>query len=111
MVLTVGFVLDGQQVTAINGGPEFTFDEAISFMVDCADQEEVDYYWEAPGRRRRRTVRMAQGPLRPLVADRPAEMGEIMTNPDPVKANKAMQAMLGMSKLDVAALRAVADAG
>ena len=44
-VLTVDFVLDGQQYTAINGGPEFTFDEAISLLINCADQDEVDYYW------------------------------------------------------------------
>ena len=44
-VLTVDFVLDGQEFTAINGGPQFTFDEAISFLINCADQEEIDYYW------------------------------------------------------------------
>ena len=46
MVLTVDFVLDGQEYTAINGGPEFTFDEAISLLINCDDQEEIDYYWE-----------------------------------------------------------------
>jgi predicted 3-demethylubiquinone-9 3-methyltransferase (glyoxalase superfamily) len=46
-VLTVDFVLDGQEYTAINGGPQFTFDEAISLLVHCADQDEVDYYWNA----------------------------------------------------------------
>ena len=45
-VLTVDFVLDGQEYTAINGGPEFTFDEAISLLINCADQDEIDYYWE-----------------------------------------------------------------
>src|SRR5262245_45114733 len=45
MVLTVDFTLDGQRVTAINGGPDFHFDEAISLLIDCKDQEEVDYYW------------------------------------------------------------------
>ena len=45
-MLTVDFVLDGQQFTAINGGPKFTFSEAISFLINCADQEEIDYYWE-----------------------------------------------------------------
>ena len=44
-MLTVDFVLDGQEYTAINGGPEFTFDEAISLLINCADQDEVDYYW------------------------------------------------------------------
>src|SRR5664279_2403401 len=45
-VLTVDFLLDGQEHTAINGGPQFTFDEAISLLVNCADQDEVDYYWD-----------------------------------------------------------------
>ncbi len=45
-VLTVDFVLDGQEYTAINGGPDFTFTEAISLLINCVDQEEVDYYWE-----------------------------------------------------------------
>ena len=113
MVLTVDFVLDGNSFTAINGGPDFHFDEAISFVVNCADQDEVDYYWD--------TLTADGGEPGPCgwLKDRfglswqivPAEMGEIMTNPDPVKANKAMQAMLGMTKLDVAALRAAADAG
>ena len=44
-VLTVDFVLDGQEFTAINGGPQFTFDEAISLLINCADQDEIDYYW------------------------------------------------------------------
>ena len=44
-VLTVDFVLDGQEYTAINGGPQFTFDEAISLLINCADQDEIDYYW------------------------------------------------------------------
>src|SRR3954453_18176126 len=46
MVLTVEFVLDGQRFVAINGGPEFTFDEAVSFMIECEDQEEIDHYWD-----------------------------------------------------------------
>ena len=51
-MLTVDFVLDGQEYTAINGGPQFTFDEAISLLVDCADQDEIDYYWDEALRRR-----------------------------------------------------------
>ena len=45
-VMTVDFVLDGQRFIALNGGPQFTFDEAVSFVIDCADQKEVDYYWD-----------------------------------------------------------------
>ena len=50
MVLTVDFMLDGQEYTAINGGPQFTFDEAISLLINCADQDEVDYYWSSSPR-------------------------------------------------------------
>ncbi|MFG3351967.1 VOC family protein [Streptomyces sp. NPDC048001] len=111
-VLTVDFELDGKPFTAINGGPEFTFDEAVSFLVDWADQAEVDYYWsrlsEGGGR---------EGPCG-WVKDRyglswqivPAALGELLADPDPARAQRAMAAMLGMSKLDVAALRAAADA-
>src|SRR5258708_30776895 len=55
-VLTVEFVLDGQEFTAINGGPQFTFDEAISMMITCADQGEVDYYWDKLSRSEERHV-------------------------------------------------------
>ncbi|WP_432250488.1 VOC family protein [Streptomyces sanyensis] len=110
-VLTVDFELDGKPFTAINGGPEFTFDEAVSFLVDCADQAEVDYYWT------RLSEGGKEGPCG-WVKDRyglswqivPAALGELLADPDPARAQRAMAAMLGMSKLDVAALRAAADA-
>ena len=71
-VMTVSFELDGQKFVALNGGPEFTFSEAISFQVDCESQDEVDHYWSAARRRRRgRPVRLAEGPVRRLLADRP----------------------------------------
>ncbi len=71
MVLTVEFVLDGQEYVAINGGPQFSFSEAISLMVNCADQDEVDYYWARVVRGRRgRPVRLAEGPLRAVLAGR-----------------------------------------
>ena len=70
-VMTVSFELDGQPFTALNGGPEFTFDEAISFQIDCESQEEVDHYWDGLGRGRRGgPVRLAQGPVRRVVAGR-----------------------------------------
>jgi predicted 3-demethylubiquinone-9 3-methyltransferase (glyoxalase superfamily) len=110
-VLTVDFVLDGQRFTAINGGPEFTFDEAISLLIDCKDQAEVDAYWERLG---------AGGEFGPCgwLKDRyglswqivPAGMETVMTDPDPQRANAAMAAMLTMSKLDLAAIEAAADA-
>ncbi|MFD9814377.1 VOC family protein [Streptomyces sp. NPDC059080] len=111
-VLTVDFELDGQPYTAINGGPEFTFDEAISLLINCADQAEVDYYWDTLGKGGR------TGPCGWL-KDRyglswqvvPDALGELMSDPDPARAQRALQAMLGMQKLDVDALRAAADGG
>ena len=110
MVLTVAFVLDGQEYTAINGGPEFTFDEAVSFLINCADQAEVDYYWAAL------SEGGEEGPCGWL-KDRyglswqviPVAMEKLLTDPDEGRAQRAMKAMLGMSKIDLAALEAAAD--
>ena len=109
-VMTVAFELDGQRFVAINGGPEFTFDEAVSFQVACETQEEVDAYWE------RLSEGGQEGPCGWL-KDRyglswqvtPAGLEELLADPDPQRARRAMQAMLGMGKLDLAALRAAAD--
>ncbi|MFK4069769.1 VOC family protein [Streptomyces sp. NPDC029674] len=109
-VLTVEFSLDGQPYTAINGGPEFTFDEAVSFQIDCADQAEVDYYWT------KLSEGGQEGPCGWL-KDKyglswqvvPAALGELLSDPDAERAQRAMRAMLGMGKLDVAALHAAAD--
>jgi predicted 3-demethylubiquinone-9 3-methyltransferase (glyoxalase superfamily) len=110
MVLTVDFVLDGQEFTAINGGPEFTFDEAISLLINCSDQEEVDYYWT------KLSEGGEEGPCGWL-KDKfglswqviPEEMETLLTDPDQARAQRAMKAMLGMGKIDVAALYAAAD--
>jgi predicted 3-demethylubiquinone-9 3-methyltransferase (glyoxalase superfamily) len=109
-VLTVDFVLDGQEYTAINGGPNFTFNEAISLLINCADQEEVDHYWTSL------TEGGEEGPCGWL-KDRygvswqvsPAALGELLNDPDPGRAQRAMTAMLGMRKIEVAALHAAAD--
>jgi predicted 3-demethylubiquinone-9 3-methyltransferase (glyoxalase superfamily) len=109
-VLTVEFVLDGQPFIAINGGPMFTFDEAVSFLVDCADQDEVDYYWNS-------LVAGGEESQCGWLKDRfglswqvcPTGMAEILNQPDQERANRAMTAMLGMRKIDVAALQAAAD--
>ncbi len=110
MVMTVEFELDGQRFVGINGGPEFTFDEAVSLQITCETQEEVDYYWE------RLTEGGEEGPCGWL-KDRyglswqvvPAGMEEVLADPDPERAQRAMQAMLGMRKIDIAALRRAAD--
>jgi predicted 3-demethylubiquinone-9 3-methyltransferase (glyoxalase superfamily) len=110
MVLTVEFVLDGQEYVAINGGPQFSFSEAISLMVNCADQDEVDYYWGAL------SDGGEEGPCGWL-KDRyglswqvcPAGMAELLNDPDQARGQRAMKAMLGMSKIDLAALQAAAQ--
>ncbi|MEA2223772.1 MAG: hypothetical protein QOH83_2148 [Solirubrobacteraceae bacterium] len=109
-VMTVEFELDGQRFVGINGGPQFTFSEAVSFQIDCETQDEIDYYWE------RLSEGGEEGPCGWL-KDRyglswqvvPTGMEELFTDPNPERAQRAMQAMLGMSKLDVAALRSAAD--
>ena len=110
-VLTVDFLLDGQEFTAINGGPEFTFDEAISFAINCADQDEIDYYWA------KLTEGGEEGPCGWL-KDKfglswqvvPGGMVEMLNDPDQARAQRAMKAMLGMKKIDLAALQAAFDA-
>ena len=110
MVLTVDFVLDGQEYTAINGGPEFPFSEAISLLINCADQDEVDYYWA------KLSEGGEEGPCGWL-KDRyglswqvcPVGMNEMLNDPDPARGQRAMAAMLSMQKIDLAALYAAAD--
>jgi len=110
MVMTVEFELDGQRVVAINGGPDFTFTEALSLEISCEDQAEIDYYWE------RLTDGGEEGPCGWL-KDRyglswqvtPKGIEELFADDDPARAARAMKAMFGMRKLDVAALRAAAD--
>ena len=109
MVMTVEFELDGQRFVAINGGPQFKFDEAVSFQINCETQEEVDYYWE------RLSEGGEEGPCGWL-KDRyglswqvvPTGMEELFADPDSERARRAMQAMLKMRKLDIAALRSAA---
>ena len=87
MVMTVEFQLDGQNFVGINGGPEFKFDEAVSFEINCEDQDEVDYYWDPLIRRRRgEHVRLAQGPVRAVLAGRADGMQELFDDPDPERA-------------------------
>ena len=105
-VMTVDFELDGQTFTALNGGPHFRFNEAVSFQVMCEDQKEIDYYWEKLG---------AGGDPKAQqcgwLKDRfglswqvvPRGMARMMAQPGP-GADRAMKAMLQMKKLDIAAL-------
>lgn len=110
MVMLVEFELDGQRFTALNGGPEFTFDEAISLQVVCENQEEINYYWErlsAGGEEIECGWLKDRYGLRWQVV--PADTTAIFSDADPERAARAMQAMLRMRKLDLAELRAAAD--
>ena len=109
MVMTVNFELDGQEFVALNGGPEFTFNEAVSFQVACQTQDDVDRYWA------RLTEGGEEGPCGWL-KDRygvswqiiPNRLLELVEDPDADRAQRAMTAMLGMKKIDVAALEQAA---
>ena len=109
-VVTVEWELNGQTFIGINGGPQFKFDEAVSFMITCKDQAEVDYYWE----------RLTDGGAESKcgwLSDRfglswqvvPEGIEELFSDPDRTKAERAWQAMMKMRKLDVAELRSAAE--
>jgi predicted 3-demethylubiquinone-9 3-methyltransferase (glyoxalase superfamily) len=105
-VLTVDFELAGQQFTGINGGPDFKFNEAVSLLINCEDQAEVDYYWEnllADGGQELPCgwLKDKYGLAWQVI---PKQLGELMSDPDPAKSNRVMAAMLKMVKIDVAEL-------
>ena len=111
-VMTVNFELDGQEFVALNGGPEFTFNEAISFQVNCKTQEEVDSFWS------KLSERGEEGPCGWL-KDRygvswqivPTVLSELLGDPDQEKSQRVMRAMLSMEKIEIDALqRAAAQA-
>ena len=109
--MTVDFELDGQPFTVINGGPQFTLDEAVSFMIECADQAEIDHYWS------KLTEGGGEESQCGWLKDRfgfswqvvPAGWEKLLNDADQARADRAMKAMLGMKKLDIAALEAAAD--
>lgn len=110
-VMTVSFVLKGQEFTALNGGPEFDFTPAVSLYVHCKDQDEVDRYWDA-------LVEEGHSQSCGWVSDKfgvtwqivPDRLGELLGDPDPGRANRAMQAMLKMDKIEIKALEDAANA-
>jgi predicted 3-demethylubiquinone-9 3-methyltransferase (glyoxalase superfamily) len=110
-VLTVEFTLAGQQFIGLNGGPEFRFTEAISFTINCEDQAEVDRYWDA-------LIADGGAPVQcGWLRDRyglswqivPTILPRLLADPDRGKAGRVMQAMMGMIKLDIAALEKAAE--
>jgi len=109
-VMTVEFELNGQRFVGINGGPQFKFDEAVSFQISCEDQDEVDRFWS----------RLSEGGEEGQcgwLKDRfglswqvvPTGMEELFSDPDQERARRAMEAMLGMQKIDIAEIRRAAD--
>jgi predicted 3-demethylubiquinone-9 3-methyltransferase (glyoxalase superfamily) len=107
-VMTVEFELNGQPFTALNGGPHFKFNEAVSFQVMCETQEELDQYWNRlgqggdPNAQQCGWLKDRYGLSWQVV---PTGMVEMMNDPDREKANRAMEAMLQMKKLDIAELK------
>ncbi len=110
--LTIGFELFGQQFTALNYPSDFTFTEAVSFVVDCTDQAEVDYYWDclSDGGEPRDCgwVRDRFGVFWQIT---PTRLVELMTDPDPDIATRAATAMMTMQKINIAALERAVAAG
>jgi predicted 3-demethylubiquinone-9 3-methyltransferase (glyoxalase superfamily) len=108
-VMTVTFELNGQEFVALNGGPNYTFNEAVSFQVSCEDQDEVDAYWSAL------SDGGEEGPCGWL-KDRfgvswqivPAVLPELLSDPDREKSQRVMQAMLQMKKIEIRALEEAA---
>lgn len=108
-VTTVNFELEGTEFVGLNGGPDFAFNEAVSFQIGCADQAEVDYYWDAL------TEGGAEGPCGwlkdkfglswQIVPDR---LVELIEDPDPERSQRAMACMMGQKKIDIAAVEAAA---
>ena len=109
-VMTVHFELDGQEFIALNGGPQFKFSEAISFSVNCETQQEVDEFWE------KLSAGGEEGPCGWLKDKyglswqiNPRALGEMLSDPDPGKSKRVMEAMLQMKKIDIAGLKKAYD--
>lgn len=111
-VMTVEFEIDGQPFLALNGGPAFTFSEAISFQVHCDTQAEVDHYWEELSEGGDEKAQQCG-----WLKDRfgiswqiiPTELAALLSDPDPERSQRAMKAMLQMEKIDIEAIRRASD--
>ena len=111
-VMTVNFELDGVAFVALNGGPAFSFSEAISFQVSCGSQEEVDTYWEklTDGGEEGQCgwLKDKYGVSWQII---PSALFDLLGDPDPGRSQRAMEAMLTMRKLDIDVMREAADRG
>jgi predicted 3-demethylubiquinone-9 3-methyltransferase (glyoxalase superfamily) len=110
-VVSVTFVLDGKRFIGINGGPQFPFTEAVSFLISCKDQDEVDYYWDqlldCGEESQCGWLKDRYGLSWQIVPDR---LFELLNDPDAARAAAATKAMLGMRKIVIAEVEAAADA-
>ena len=108
-VMTVTFELEGQEFMALNGGPEFSFNEAVSFQVACETQDEVDAFWSrlSDGGEEGQCgwLKDKYGVSWQII---PTALGELLSDPDPERSQRAMTAMLGMKKIDIEGLRTAA---
>lgn len=109
-VMVATFTLNGQEFTALNGGPQFKFTEAISLVINCETQDEVDHFWEKLSEGGKKSqcgwLKDKFGLSWQVV---PTILDQLMQNPDPAKANRVMEAMLKMDKLDIAGLKQAAE--
>jgi len=111
-VMTVAFQLAGQDFVALNGGPHFKFTEAISFVVNCESQEEVDYYWgklSAGGDEKAQQCGWLKDKYGLSWQIVPTVMVELLSSPDPEKSSRVMKAMLKMKKIDIETLKQASE--
>ena len=111
-VMSVGFEIEGQSYTALNGGPIFKISEAVSFQIDCETQEEVDYYWNKLGEGgdpESQVCGWLKDKFRVSWQVVPAVLLDMILDPDTEKSQRAVAAMMEMSKLDIAKLKAAFD--
>lgn len=109
-VMSVSFRLRGQEFVGLDGGPQFSFSEAVSFQIMCADQDEVDHFWgcltDGGEESQCGWLKDRFGVSWQVV---PSVLPEILGDPDPQRAERATRALMGMRKLDIAALRRAAE--
>jgi len=111
-IMTVAFQLDGQNFVALNGGPVFKFTEAISFVVNCESQDEVDHFWEKlseGGDEKAQQCGWLKDKYGLSWQVVPAVLSDLLSDPDPEKSRRVMKALLQMKKIDIETLRRAAE--
>jgi Uncharacterized protein conserved in bacteria len=108
-VMTIEFIIEGQEFVALNGGPLFEFNESVSFIVNCESQEEVDYYWERlteGGDEKAQVCGWLKDKFGVSWQVVPTVLNDMILDPDPEKVSRVLQVMFKMKKLDIAPLKA-----